>query len=448
MRVIHDTIPVRGEPDAVVELEYTRHGPLLYRDPATGKAIALRAAWLDYGAAPYLASLRMGQARTWEEFREACSYSHIPGENMLWADTAGNIGWQAVGVSPVRRNWSGLVPVPGDGRYEWDGYLPIPELPNALNPPSGFLVTANNDVVPPDYPHMDAIGYSWSDPFRAHRIEEVLASGDRFGLSDMMRLQHDELSLPARALLPLLERVRACTAESCGVSMSDGRAARAAEMLLAWDHVLDAGSVPAGIYVAWERRVHAAVYGIMVPPPAREVIRRVQLTQVLDWISDPDERFGADPRRGRDSVLVASFNGALAGLEERLGADMSGWRYGQPEYKHVLIRHPLSGVVSDSARLALEVGPAPRGGYGHTVNVTGSGDNQTHGGTFRIIAMTGDWDRSVATNTPGQSGDPASPHYSDLFEPWLRGEYFPLAFSRSAVDSVAESRLVLTPLHP
>ena len=112
-------------------------------------AYAVRAGWLEIGGAPYLASLRMDQAKTWEEFREACNYSHIPGENMVWADVGGNIGWQAVGIAPIRRNWTGLVPVPGDGRYEWDGYLEIKHKPHVYNPEKGFWATANENLVPP-----------------------------------------------------------------------------------------------------------------------------------------------------------------------------------------------------------------------------------------------------------------------------------------------------------
>ena len=111
----------------------------------------MRAAWLEPGGAPYMASLRMDQATTWEQFRDACSYSNIPGENMIWADKSGNIGWQAVGIAPIRKNFSGLVPVPGDGRYEWAGYLPIKEKPHRYNPPEGFIATANNDLTPPGY---------------------------------------------------------------------------------------------------------------------------------------------------------------------------------------------------------------------------------------------------------------------------------------------------------
>ena len=130
---------MKGAAPVSVDLKFTRHGPVLSEDAAHRKAYALRAAWMEPGAAPYLASLRMDQAKTWEEFVEACTYSRIPSENMVWADRKGNIGYQAVAITPLRPNWSGLVPVPGDGRYEWNGYLPINALPHVGESGEGIL---------------------------------------------------------------------------------------------------------------------------------------------------------------------------------------------------------------------------------------------------------------------------------------------------------------------
>ena len=121
---------------------------------------------------------------------------------MVWADVNGQIGWQAVGLSPRRANWDGLLPVPGDGRYEWDGFLLATDLPTLANPPQGWFATANQDNLPLGYPH--SVGFQWTDPFRFARIEEVLGSGRRWTMADMMRLQQDELSLPARTLVPML----------------------------------------------------------------------------------------------------------------------------------------------------------------------------------------------------------------------------------------------------
>lgn len=434
MKVVRESIPVKGEAPVEVELKYTRHGPVLYEDSARRKAYALRAAWLEIGCAPYLASLRMDQARTWEEFREACSYSRIPAENMVWADRKGNIGYQAVGISPIRPAWSGLVPVPGDGRYEWEGYLPILALPSMFNPPEGYIRTANNYMVPDGYPYPEALHYSWGDEMRAARIDEVLASGRRFTVADMMRLQQDELSIPARNLITFLR----------DLPVAD-EAAKARELLLGWDCVLDKDSVAAAIYVSWERRLQNRIRDLMVPEAARKLLGGINLKRMLDWIAAPDGRWGADPTAVRDMLLARTLGEAVADLAQRLGSDQSRWQYGQTKFKHVLIRHPLSPAVSDDVRARLDVGPLPRGGSASTVNATGGGDNQTSGASFRIIADLENWDNCVGTNNPGQSGDPASPHYRDLFPMWAAGRYFPVFFSREKIELVAEERLLLEP---
>ena len=214
MRVVADSIPVKGDKPEAVELKYTRHGPVLHEDRANRKAYALRAGWLEPGGAPYLASLRMNQAKTWEEFRAATAFNNMPSENMVWVDRQGTIGWQAAGIQPIRRNWSGILPVPGDGRYEWDGFLPITSLPSEANPDRGFIATANNFLMPKDYPYKNLLQVTWSDPFRASRIEEVLGSGRKFNVAEMVRLQNDDLSVVARALTPLLRHVTLTNAAS------------------------------------------------------------------------------------------------------------------------------------------------------------------------------------------------------------------------------------------
>jgi len=236
MRIINDSVPVKGEAPVAVELKYTRHGPVLSEDRTHHKAYALRAAWMEIGAAPYLASLRMDQAKNWDEFRDACAYSRIPSENMVWADRNGDIGYQAVSITPLRPNWSGLVPVPGDGRYEWNGYLPIKALPHAHNPDKGYYATANDYQFPPDYPYPEARHYTGADPFRVSRISEVLASGPKETVADMMRLQNDAVSLPARSLVPLLS----------GIVVDGAVERKARDVLLAWNRSLDANSTAAG----------------------------------------------------------------------------------------------------------------------------------------------------------------------------------------------------------
>jgi penicillin amidase len=169
------------------------------------------------------------------------------------------------------------------------------------------------------------------------------------------------------------------------------------------------------------------------------------MKRVVDWLVSPRGEFGTDPTTGRDALVARSLDEAVVELTKKLGPDTSGWKYGQARYHHALIGHPLADAVNEATRATLNVGPAPRGGDGFTISATGSSDNQTAGGSFKIIADTEDWDNSIGQNTPGQSGDPASPHYRDLFEMWSQGKYFPIAYSRGKVESVAEERLVLQP---
>jgi penicillin amidase len=436
MKAVKETIHVKGRRDAVAELKYARHGPVLFEDPDNHRAYALRAAWLAEGAAPYLASLRIDQAESWDEFREACRHFLTPSENMVWADVDGHIGWQAVGLAPIRRNWNGLLPVPGDGRYEWEAaFLAADRLPSLFDPPSGRIATANQDDLPPGYPY--AIGYEWADSFRYSRINEVLHSGERFALADMMRLQQDQLSLPARSLVPML----------LATGPFGGRAREAADRLRTWDFRLDQGSIAAAIYVAWERAVRTLVWQRSVPAAAQGFfpVGSLSVEKVIEWMMSPDGRFGADPIAGRNHLLHQALDVAMTDLQRRFGPDLKRWRYGDVAFKHIAISHPLSNAVNLDWRARLNVGPLPRGGSAHTVNSTSDSDNQTAGASFRIVADLSDWDRTVGTNTPGQSGDPESDHYRDLFEPWASGKYFPVYYSLAMVKQATKSVILLVP---
>lgn len=434
MEVIQETMDVKDSSPVAVELKYTRHGPVVFEDIDKGLAYAVRAAWMEVGGAPYLASLRMDQAHSWEEFREACAYSNIPGENMVWADRDGNIGWQAVGIAPIRRNFSGMVPVAGDGRYEWDGYLPIKAKPHEFNPRRGFIETSNSNYTAPDFPYLEAISYTWSDPYRWARASEVLSSGRRFNLMDMVRLQHDYLSIPARTIVPLL----------AGFSADDPEVEEARRRLLAWDHVLDKNSVEAGIYVAFERRLLDNMQAVKVPNAVQDYVS-VSMKTTIDFLLSPDGDFGDDPIQARDMLLVRTLEQAVDDLRSKLGRDMDSWVYGQPNYKHATIRHPLSPALDSETRARLDVGPVPRGGHGFTVGNTGNGDNQTGGASFRIFVDTRDWDQTLGMNTPGQVGDPESPFYDNLFDLWANDKVFPAFYSREKIESVTAQRLELMP---
>ena len=200
---INESIKVKNKDEVNVELLYSVHGPVTFIDKKRKKAYAVKNGWSEIGGSPYLASLRMDQAKNWEEFRDACTYFNIPGENMVWADKYGDIGWQAVGIAPIRKSHSGLVPVNGNGKYDWNGYLPIIEKPNLYNPEKGYISTANQNVTPDDYKRWDAVGFDWSDPYRGNRINSLIESKNKFNMDEMINLQVDYYSIPSEQIIKL-----------------------------------------------------------------------------------------------------------------------------------------------------------------------------------------------------------------------------------------------------
>lgn len=432
---VRDRVRVKGGATQTVALQYTRHGPVLYVDSTRHMAVALRAGWLEVGGAPYLASLRLDQARTWSEARAALSYARMPALNWIWADTSGTIGWQTAGAAPVRPSWDGLMPVPGDGRFEWRGLLPIPELPSETNPARGFVGTANAFNVAPTYARFDALARTWSDPFRHDRLQQVLDTTRQATVASSGALQHDAVSLPARALVPLLS----------GLELTSPVAKAARDTLLAWDHTLTAESRAAAIYVAWERKLATHTADIALPPAVRPILRSVPLSRTVQWLTRPDSLLGEQPIDARNRILSRAFSEALQDLRKRFGDDMSTWRYGDARFHHSRITHPLHALVTDSLRRMLSPGPLARGGYGNTLLATANVDNQNHGASLRVVIEVGNWDDAIVTNTPGQSGDPRSAFYANLFPLWAANRFVPLPYSAAAVTRRAAG---VTVLHP
>jgi len=435
MRVEREQIKVKGKAEPVeVELKFTAHGPVIYEDAERHRAYVLRWVGSEPGTAGYLASLSLDRARNWKEFLSALERWKVPSENLVYADVDGNIGWQVAGLAPVRRGWSGLLPVPGgEGRYEWQGFLPLAELPRVYNPARHFIATANNNIMPLGYKH--ELGYEWASPFRVNRITEVLSSAkSKFTVGDFERLQHDEVSLPARELTRLLKEVKGVNDELRPY----------VEMLTNWDGALGKNSAAALLYELWSPKIGPAVFKPHVPAEVwPRIASRISLIKTLETLKNPQPRwFGTDARAGRDAVLLKSLGEAVVDAQSRFGRDAAKWRWGSV---HVTpFRHALS---TNEERRALFDLPSPeRGGDGNTVNATGGGNfRQTSGASFREILNLADWDASVGTNVPGQSGQPQSPHYNDLLPLWAEGRYFPLLFSKKKIEEAAKERLVLEP---
>ncbi len=437
LRTERETIHVHGAADVSAVLHFTRHGPVIWEDGT--RALALRWVGAEPGTAGYLAALSVDRARSWAEFEQAMPRWKVPPENIVYADRAGNVGEYSTGLAPLRRNFNGLLPLPGDGQFEWAGFVPNAALPHSYNPATGFIATANQKTIPDGYPY--AVGFEWEPPTRFDRIHEVLDAARRaqhkLTVSDMEALQLDVVSLLARDLQALLRHAIAAAAAS--------GANQPAELLLNWDCALHAGSPSAALYELWTLQLRKAVTRLALPPAAQGGMPSWPLYRVVLELSQPREAlFGAAAVAARDALLRETLQGAYSEAVTRQGADPTHWSWGA--LHKAVFRHALDGA----AELAplLDRGPVERGGDGDVVQATEYDDNsfeQISGASYRQIFDLADWDNSVAINVPGQSGAPGSKHYDDLLPLWSAGRYFPLRYSRPAVDAVTTDVLILRP---
>jgi penicillin amidase len=368
-------LKVKGQPDVAITLRYTVHGPVIYDDPARHLAYVLRWVGSEPGTAGYMAGISLARAKNWTEFRTAMSRYRVPSENLVYADTAGNIGWQVGGLTPIREGWNGLLPVPGaEGRYEWTGFQKSDALPFEFNPPRHWIATANHNILPSGY--TVPLGYDgWAVPNRIDRIREMLTAGRKFDIDDFIRIQQDVVSLPARKWVAELRQ--------------NPSRDTVPQELLEWNGELRADSFAALYYEVWA------------------------------------------------SMPEATPTAVQAEVDRRCKSQPAPCQWGK--LHQLTLVHPLG-------RPEWQLGPVPRPGDANTVNATsGTNFRQTNGASWREILDVGDWDRSVMTNVPGESGDPSSPHYSDLLADWAAGKYHPMPFSRKAVESATEERVILLP---
>ena len=407
--VEHDSIRVKGRAAAqTVTLKYTVHGPVIHEDLKRHRAYALRWVGAEPGGAGYLAALSVARARNWHEFLSAVERYKVPSENLVYADVDGNIGWQASGQAPIRPNWPGLLPVPGDtGEYEWKGFRKLDEQPRLFNPAGHYIATANHNILPPGY--RTPLSFEWALPFRFNRIREMFRERPKYSLADFERMQQDVASIPARRFQAILRKWP-----------PEGGAAAVATDILAWDARLTTGSRPALLYEVWISKLPAAVFG-------EALGSRIDLEVLLKTLeSEPHPK-----------ALAESCAAALAEITNRLGPNRGEWTWGR--LHHIVFRHPLNVKAFDR-------GPVPRPGDGSTVNATsGAAFLQTSGASYRQILDFSNWDNSVMTNVPGESGDPASRHYDDLITDWAAGNYHPMPYSRKAVEAVTVERISLQP---
>jgi penicillin amidase len=435
MDVVREKVTVRGQKEPTeIELRYTRHGPVIYQEKKRQRAYAIKWAGSEPGGAAYLASLSVGRATNKQEFLHALERWKIPGLNFVYANIDGQVGWVPAAATPVRKKGNGLVPVPGwTGEYGWERYLTVAELPQRFDPPQHWIATANHKILPPDYKR--EISYEWSAPFRYLRIEEVLAAAKKLDLGDFQRLQQDVVSIPGRRLGKLLTTIDGMPAELQPF----------AKILIGWDGNLTRDSKEGPLYAVWLQELRRQFYARKSAKLSETLRLLNQLEHLLHELEEPSPVwFGAEPKKERDRFVIATFTQAVKQTRMLAGDDPSAWRWGKihvTPFRHSL--DTLGGLYEQT----FDHGPVERGGDGNSPNNTTHDDTfrQIHGASYRHVLDLADWDRGLATSTPGQSGQLGSPHYGDLLPLWAEGNYIPLSFSRGKVESVVRHRLTLTP---
>lgn len=419
----HDVdIPVKGATPRRAVLRDAVQGPVISHDPARRRATVLGSVGMQAGGSGAFAMVAINLARDWEGLKRAFALHPSP-TNFHYADIDGNTGWQAIGFWPQRKRGDGLMPVPGDGRYDWTGMRDFRALPGVFNPAADWFASANQDNLPPAWEHSAVTAHTFRYPARYDRIAQVLSAQPRHSIADSVALQHDTVSLLAQRFRALLPRTPSAAAKP------------ATAMLAAWDARIDGASGAAALYEIVLRDLNARMVAALVPQRARGLIREIEVPELLDRAA------------GQPDLVDAALAGGWAEALRTLGADPATWRW--DTLHRVRLGHPLARIPAIAAAFPpIEGGGS--GGDSFTVMArwVGSAPGWRVGGgaSYLQVIDVGDWDRSVMLNLPGQSNDPRSPHHRDQYAPWIAGRMLPMPFSRAAVDAVAVDTTRLEPI--
>jgi penicillin amidase len=465
MTVSEETLTVLGGESEPLTVRSTRHGPIITDiyglddfaseaglDPANRYALALRWTALEPNRL-FQSVFKLNRAQNFDEFRAALRDFAAPSQNMVYADVDGNIGYQMPGDIPIRASGDGLMPVPGwTDEYEWTGTIPFDELPYAYNPPQGYIATANNAVVGPDYPYL--ISLSWDAGYRAQRIVDMIEAQPLISPEYIQQMQGDSLSLGAQEVLPYL----------LALAFDDGQLSAAAEQLRGWDQQLRIDSQAAALYMSFFNALVADTLHDDVPPdywPSGGDTTWVMLRQLLN---DPANAWWDNRATGtveqRDDILRQAWAEGYAALQARLGQDANRWTWGglhTATFENETVGRSGISLIDG----LFNRGPYPTGGGASTVNNTASHlalddaseTNAAPGDAFavrslpsmRMIVDLGNLNNSLSVHTTGQSGHAYHPHYIDFADPWRSIEYHPMLWDRATIEAQAEAVLRLTP---
>jgi penicillin G amidase len=451
--VIDETIKVKGAESERLRVRISRHGPVISDVMRTAQDLAPRGhviafAWTALAAddRSMQAALKFARAREWDGFLAAARDFHSPQQSIVYADIEGNIGFVAAGRVPHRKpgnDLKGLAPAPGwQAKYDWADYIDFEQLPRSFNPASGAIVTANQRITPPGYPHF--ISSEWQPPYRADRIQQLLEATPKHTVQSFARIQADVVSLAMRELLPKLLAAR---------PRSEG-ARKALALLAGWDGAMAPGRVEPLIAWAWWRELTRAIYADELGDAFRQnwLARAIFVGKVISGDSEL-ARWCDDVRTPAvetcEEALALSLEAALADLARRYGTDQARWRWGEAH----LARHEHRPFGRQPLLAALFDITVPSPGDAYTVNVgrNNLGDEMQpyanrHAASLRAIYDLSNLEQSLYIHSGGQSGNILSDHYEAFSAAWARNEYIPMRAERKTLDAEPHQLLRLRPL--
>ena len=461
MTVVQDQIAVKGGGSVPLTIRGTRHGPLITDvygldkfsqqaglDASSQYALALRWTALEPNFL-FRSIFKLNRAQNFDQFREALRDFAAPSQNVIYADVDGNIGYQMPGQVPIRKQGDGLAPVPGwTDDYEWTGYIPFEKLPYSYNPPQGYIATANNAVVGPDYPYL--LTLQWDPGYRAQRIVSMIQAQPKLSIDTIQQIQGDDLNLGATEVLPYL----------LALSFDDPKLTTALGQLKSWDSQLRIDSQPAAIYMSFYNRLLSDTFDDKVPPAYVPRGGPDSLLLIRNLLAQPDSVWWDNTKtpavEKRDDILRQAFAEGYQDLTKRLGTDSSKWTWGAlhtATFKNLSLGKSGVAVIDN----LFNRGPYPVAGSASIVNATSSNMSvDDSGGTgdpfavtslpsMRMIVDLGNLDNSLQVFTTGESGHAYAPHYVDMTDHWRQIQYYPMLWSRANVDAQSEARLTLTP---
>lgn len=435
--VVTEEIKVQGRDPVELEIIITRNGPLISQDPPVSFC------WTGYDlqGSAVDAILNMNLAENWDDFRQALFSYTIPTQNVVYADTEGNIGFRTVGQYPVRSKGVGAVPVPGwDSDYEWDGYIPMEELPELYNPPQGYAVTANHKVTGDDYPYI--IAYDYAPPYRMQRIVDVLESKEKLSVADFKELQNDWYNRHASERLPTW--IDSLKQNKDKLDTIENKALSIASDWSSWP-VNDPELAGPAIFQVWYLNFMEEVFRDEMGDELYQTFTGSAYLayNALEYLLEREESPWFE--RGMDHMLLESFIRTVKELTDSHGDEPSQWQWQQ--LQQVSLEH-LMGEV-DILRPIFCRGPFPYGGDHMTVGRAAYSlhdpFNVLFGASMRYIAVMNPEIEAYGVLAGGQSGHFMSPHYDDQVEAWLKGEYYPLILSADKLDDGITEELIMTP---